>query len=145
MPPPRLVKVVLLLLDKVLPKLKVVRVRHSPGPEDDQRQSDPTVTHHESHIPPGITSTSTLQMPLSNLSLGSEVSTTESYYRQGSDMAQVYLPVVRAIAGAIPIAGAPIQAVIAGLLAILQTLDVRKNFVDRRFPSFNGIIDKRSE
>jgi hypothetical protein len=134
MPPRRLIEI-LLSLGKVLPKFKVVRVRHST--EGDRGQSNPTVSHNESHIPPGITSASTLLLPLSNLSLGPEVSTTESYYRQGSDIAQVYLPVVRAVAGAIPIAGAPIQAAIAGLLAILQTIDVRKRFIDRRFPSFN--------
>jgi hypothetical protein len=135
MPPLRLIKE-LLSLDKVLLKFKVVRVRHST--EDDQRQSNPTVTLHESHIPSGITSASTLLLPLSNLSLGPEVSTTESYYRRASDMAQVYLPVVREIAGAIPIAGAPLRVAIGGLLAIVQTIDVRESFVDWRFPSFNG-------
>jgi hypothetical protein len=143
MPPPRPVKVVLVFLDKVLPKFKVVRVR--PSMEDGQGHSNQTVTYHESFIPPGITSASNLLLPLSNLSLGPEVSTIESYYRQASDIAQVYLPVAQAIAGAVPIAGAPIQAAIGGLLAILRTIDVRKNFVNWRFPSFNGITDRRSE
>jgi hypothetical protein len=143
MSPPRPVKAVLVFLDKVLPKFKVVRVR--PSMEDGQGHSSQTVTHRESFIPPGITSASTFLLPLSNLSLGPEVSTIESYYRQASDMAQVCLPVVRAVAGTIPIAGAPIQAAIGGFLAILQTIDVRKSFVDWRFLSFNGIADKRSE
>ncbi|KAJ8581082.1 hypothetical protein M405DRAFT_847261 [Rhizopogon salebrosus TDB-379] len=97
MPPPHPVKVVLVFLDKVLPRFKVVRGR--PSMEDSQGHSSQTVTHHESFIPPGP-----------------EVSTTEPYYRQASDMAQVCLPVVQAaLAGPIPIAGAPIQAAIGGL------------------------------
>jgi hypothetical protein len=49
---PRLIKAALFSLDKVLPKFKIVRVRHST--EDDQRQSNQTVTDNESSIPPGI-------------------------------------------------------------------------------------------
>jgi hypothetical protein len=87
-----------------------------------------------------------LLLPLSNLSLlvDLEVSTTEPYFRQGSDIAQVYLPVVRAIAGAIPIAGAPVQAAIGGLLAILQIIDVGVSLTGGSFLSM-GTTDKRSE
>ncbi|KAG2029163.1 hypothetical protein BDR03DRAFT_1018802 [Suillus americanus] len=46
-----------------------------------------------------------------------------SLAREASDMAQLALPFVQAIAGAIPLVGAPMQAAISGLLTGLQTID----------------------
>ncbi|KAG2033108.1 hypothetical protein BDR03DRAFT_1014656 [Suillus americanus] len=46
-----------------------------------------------------------------------------SLAREASDMAQVALPFVQAIAGAIPLVDAPMQAAISGLLTGLQTID----------------------
>ncbi|KAG0695536.1 hypothetical protein DFH29DRAFT_1072453, partial [Suillus ampliporus] len=43
--------------------------------------------------------------------------------RNVSDVIQLSLPVAQAVAGAIPLAGPPIQAAIGGLLAILQAID----------------------
>jgi hypothetical protein len=47
-----------------------------------------------------------------------------SFAREASDMAQVALPLVQTIAGAIPLVGAPMQAAISGLLTGLQVIDV---------------------
>jgi hypothetical protein len=47
-----------------------------------------------------------------------------SLAREASDMAQVALPFVQAIAGTIPLVGAPMQAAISGLLTGLQAIDV---------------------
>ena len=52
----------------------------------------------------------------------------ESCWRQASDMAQTSLPLLQTAAGAIPLAGPPIQAAINGLLMILQNIDVRGLF-----------------
>ncbi|KAG2343467.1 hypothetical protein BDR05DRAFT_1000081 [Suillus weaverae] len=43
--------------------------------------------------------------------------------REASDIAQVALPLVQAFTGVIPLVGAPIHAVIGGLLGILQVID----------------------
>ncbi|KAG2108619.1 uncharacterized protein F5147DRAFT_836894 [Suillus discolor] len=48
-----------------------------------------------------------------------------SFARTASDMAQTFLPVVQAVAGAIPVAGPAMQAAISGLLSILQIVDRR--------------------
>ncbi|KAG1845174.1 hypothetical protein F4604DRAFT_1908095 [Suillus subluteus] len=45
--------------------------------------------------------------------------------REASDMAQIALPSVQAIVGAIPLVGAPMQAAIGGLLSGLQAIDRR--------------------
>ncbi|KAG2144113.1 uncharacterized protein EDB93DRAFT_544416 [Suillus bovinus] len=47
----------------------------------------------------------------------------DSSVRTASDIAQTFLPVVQSVAGAIPVAGPPIQAAISGLLSILQVID----------------------
>jgi hypothetical protein len=73
-------------------------------------------------VPPGITSVHALS---TSTEMGPKVSTTELHWRQASDIAQLSLPVLQATAGAVPIVGASIQAAISGLLAILQTIDVR--------------------
>jgi hypothetical protein len=49
----------------------------------------------------------------------------DSSARKASDMAQTFLPLVQGVAGAIPLAGPPMQAAISGLLSILQVIDVR--------------------
>ncbi|OAX35982.1 hypothetical protein K503DRAFT_335541 [Rhizopogon vinicolor AM-OR11-026] len=64
-----------------------------------------------------------------------EVSTApsdpESFPRRASDMIQLVLPVVQGAAGSIPLAGAPIQATIGGLMTILQAIDRnRQNTAD---------------
>jgi hypothetical protein len=73
---------------------------------------------------------------------GREVSTVssdlESFLRGGSDMAQLFLPVVQGAAGAVPLVGAPIQAAIGGLLAILQGIDVRSYFILMMSVDFKG-------
>ncbi|KAG1867240.1 hypothetical protein DFJ58DRAFT_911668 [Suillus subalutaceus] len=44
---------------------------------------------------------------------------------KASDVAQTFLPIVQAVTGPIPLVGAPINATISGLLAILQVIDRR--------------------
>ena len=44
-------------------------------------------------------------------------------------MAQLFLPPVATVAGAVPLAGAPLQAAINGLLGILQIIDVRASLI----------------
>jgi len=60
-------------------------------------------------------------------------------------MAQLGLPVVGAVAGAIPLAGPPIQAAIDGLLAILQSIDVRASFILTTLLILSVIIEKLEE
>lgn len=48
-----------------------------------------------------------------------------SFARKASDMAQTFLPFVKAISDAIPLVGAPIKATIGGLLEIFEVMDVR--------------------
>jgi hypothetical protein len=52
-----------------------------------------------------------------------------SLAREASDMAQVALPFVQAITGAIPLVGAPMQAAINGILTGLQVIDVSAHFM----------------
>ncbi|KIK37729.1 hypothetical protein CY34DRAFT_443787 [Suillus luteus UH-Slu-Lm8-n1] len=52
-----------------------------------------------------------------------------SLAREASDMAQVALPFVQAIASAIPLVGAPMQAAISGLLTGLQAMDTQSEQV----------------
>ncbi|KAG2153399.1 hypothetical protein DEU56DRAFT_907830 [Suillus clintonianus] len=52
-----------------------------------------------------------------------------SLAREASDMAQVALPFVQAIAGAIPLVGAPMQAAIGGLMTSLQAIDNKSDLV----------------
>ncbi|KAG1771952.1 hypothetical protein EV702DRAFT_628262 [Suillus placidus] len=55
----------------------------------------------------------------------------ESSARKASDMAQTFLPFVQAVAGPIPLFGAPIKATIGGLLEIFKAMDRRgQNKVD---------------
>ena len=59
-------------------------------------------------------------------------------------MAQTSLPLVQTAAGAIPLAGPPIQAAIGGLLMILQNIDVRAYLVVTTFKAYHN-IEKASE
>ena len=67
-------------------------------------------------------STSTPQPPTTQ-------SSSDSFGRHGFDAANLALPVVSTIAGAIPIVGSPIQAAINGLLQILNVVDVSGIFI----------------
>jgi len=44
-------------------------------------------------------------------------------------MARLILPPVAAVVGAVPLAGAPLQAAINSLLGILQIIDVRASLI----------------
>ncbi|KAG1728674.1 hypothetical protein EDB19DRAFT_1940711 [Suillus lakei] len=48
----------------------------------------------------------------------------ESSARKASDMAQTFLPFIQAVAGPIPLAGAPVKAAIGGLLENFQAMDL---------------------
>ena len=56
-------------------------------------------------------------------------SSSDSFGRRGLDAANLALPVVSTIAGAIPIVGSPIHAAINGLLQILNVVDVSGIFI----------------
>jgi len=70
---------------------------------------------------------------------------TESQWHTTSDMAQLVLPVFGTVAGAIPLAGPPIQAAIDVLLAILQSIDVRASFILATLFIPSVIIEKSEE
>ncbi|KIK38957.1 hypothetical protein CY34DRAFT_363626 [Suillus luteus UH-Slu-Lm8-n1] len=59
-------------------------------------------------------------------------------------MAQTFLPVVQAVAGAIPFAGPPMQSTTSGLLSILQAMDVRAYLIARMFLDLNAITSMGS-
>lgn len=56
-------------------------------------------------------------------------------------MAQTILPVVQAVAGAIPFAGPPMQATISGLLSILQAIDVTAYLVTKMFLDATAVTE----
>jgi hypothetical protein len=80
-----------------------------------------------------------LQVPINIFTATS--SRVDSSARTASDMAQTFLPVVQAVAGAIPFAGPPMQATISGLLSILQAMDVRAYLITRMFLDSNAITE----
>jgi hypothetical protein len=43
---------------------------------------------------------------------------------EAADVIELVSPMVQAVAGVIPVAGAPLQAVVGGLLSIIQMIDV---------------------
>ncbi|KAG1731345.1 uncharacterized protein EDB91DRAFT_1252217 [Suillus paluster] len=109
----------------------VVPVRLRRPTKNRGTQPNPTVNCHESDgsIPAGIPSTFPLPSP--TLPSDSSYSRGVSPAREASDMAQLFLPFVQAFAGTIPLAGAPMQAAIGGLLTSLQAIDRRdKNRAD---------------
>lgn len=69
----------------------------------------------------------------------------DSFARTTSDVAQTFLPVIQAIASAIPIAGPPMQAAIGGLLSILQIIDVRVYFIIRISLDSNVVTETQSK
>ncbi|OJA12452.1 hypothetical protein AZE42_08050 [Rhizopogon vesiculosus] len=97
----------------------------------------PGISNHNACPSPTPISTSPLlhDVLASREPTGREVSTVssdpESFRRRTSDMVQLFLPIVQVAAGAIPLAGPPMQAAIGGLLAILQVIDRnRQNAAD---------------
>ena len=71
-------------------------------------------------------------------------SSSDSFGRQGFDAANLALPVISTIAGAIPILGSPIQAAINGLLQILNVVDVSGISVPRFLETKSTQIFSRS-
>lgn len=108
------------------------------------QQNSTTIDHEgDSSIPVDISSPPHLPAPPSNLLQVQPISVTRepgleaytnvpsarysegvSLAREASDMAQVALPFVQAIAGAIPLVGGPMHAAIGGLLTGLQIIDI---------------------
>jgi len=140
---------------KDLARVIVLRKRRSP--KDGGTQNNSTIIYHEgddsisvdmpSAFPSSPSSSSRVQAVSGIGEPGLGVSTTVtstrsscvvSPAREASDMAQLSLPVLHAVAGAIPLAGALMQAAIGGLLAILQAIDVRTCLFARAFFDFKG-------
>ncbi|KAG1771966.1 hypothetical protein EV702DRAFT_1134801 [Suillus placidus] len=126
---------------------KVFAVRLTRPAKNGRTQPSSTTTHHEGDhsIPVDIPNEFPVPSPTlhSNSSLlvhpgslardpGLEVSINissvtsprgTSFAREASDMAQTFLPFVQAVAGPIPVAGAPIKAAIGGVLEIFKAMD----------------------
>ncbi|KAG1774656.1 hypothetical protein EV702DRAFT_1123693 [Suillus placidus] len=134
---------------------KVFAVRLTRPAKNRRTQPSSTTTHHEgdhsipvdipSEFPvpsPTLHSNSSLLVHPGSLArdpglkLSIDISSARSSWgdpsaRKASDMAQTFLPFVQAIAGPIPLAGAPIKATIGGLLEIFKVMDRRgQNKVD---------------
>jgi hypothetical protein len=124
---------------------KVVAFRLKHPTQKGQTQHNSTITNHEgiNSIPANVSNPVPALTPSSISSLVPSVSAIRqsgletsidpssarysgsvSLAREASDMAQVALPFVQAITGAIPLVGAPMQAAISGLLTGLQAIDV---------------------
>jgi hypothetical protein len=124
---------------------KVIAFRLKRPKQKGRTQHNSTTTNHEgiSSIPANISNPVPALVPSSNSSLVPNVSAIResgleptfinpsarysggvSLAREASDMAQVALPFVQAIASAIPLVGAPMQAAISGILTGLQAIDV---------------------
>ncbi|KAG2129353.1 hypothetical protein BD769DRAFT_1667303 [Suillus cothurnatus] len=102
-------------------------------------QHSSTIIHHEDEHSVLVDVPNGFPVPLSTLHSNSSLlmhhgspvissatsSRGDSSARKASDMAQTVLPFVQGVAGAIPVAGPPIQATISGLLTILQAIDRR--------------------
>ncbi|KAG1727846.1 hypothetical protein EDD22DRAFT_961185 [Suillus occidentalis] len=125
---------------------KVIAFRLKRPKQKGRTQHNSTTTNHEgiNSIPANISNHVPVLIPSSISSLVHHVfAITESgleasvdlssarsvggvsLAREASDMAQVALPFVQAIASAIPLVGAPMQAAISGLLTGLQAIDRR--------------------
>ncbi|KAG1718850.1 hypothetical protein EDB19DRAFT_2030819, partial [Suillus lakei] len=142
MPPPRVKD---FIKDFDLGEVFIIRSRHPMKNRRAQRSS--IATHHEGDrsIPADIPSTFPFPSPILHSNLPLQVypgsltrepdpevpanvfsaisSWGQSSARKASDMAQLALPLVQAVAGAIPLVGAPMQAAIGGLLTGLQAID----------------------
>jgi hypothetical protein len=138
MPPPQRVKDFV----KDLGRVFAVRLRHFKKKGPSQRSS--TTTDHNGDGSIHVQIPSAFSFPSQTLSSllhsasskepGLESSTDVpparhsggvSLAREASDMAQLALPLMQAVASAIPLVGAPMQAAIDGLLTGLQAIDVR--------------------
>jgi hypothetical protein len=143
---------------------KVLAVRLKRPTKNRRTQCSSTITHHYS-IPEDIRAPSEFPVLSPTLHLNSSplvhpgslardpglevsfnISSATSYLgdssaRKASDMAQTFLPLVQGVAGAIPLAGPPIQAAISGLLSILQVIDVRTYFITRMFLDPNAATE----
>ena len=124
-----------------LPRLILIRRRRPDTVEEDRSDSNGiAVVGGPGHPTPTLNSrplpTSTIDSASANRQSDLAVSTrtpqppttqssSNSFGRQGFDVANLVLPVASTIAGAIPIVGSPIQAAINGLLQILNVVDVR--------------------
>ncbi|KAG1733139.1 hypothetical protein EDB19DRAFT_1911720 [Suillus lakei] len=113
-----------------LSKVSAVRSKHRAKNARTQRNLTTTRHDDEHFIPadilmhPGSLARDTgLEVSINASSIGSFGRV--SLARDVSDMAQVALPLVQAVAAAIPFAGPPMQAAISGLLTTLQAIDRR--------------------
>ncbi|KAG2365399.1 hypothetical protein BDR07DRAFT_1374355 [Suillus spraguei] len=124
---------------------KVIALRFKRPKTQGRTQHDLTTADHEgnSSIPTDISNSvptpmhPSISLPVHPVSTGSSPSFEEfstgfpstahafgaSPAREASDFAQLALPLVQAFTGVIPLVGAPINAAIGGLLAILQAID----------------------
>jgi hypothetical protein len=124
---------------------KVIAFRLKRPKQKGRTLHNSTTTNHEgiSSIPASVSnpvpalvlsSISSLVPPISAISqsaLEASIDRSSARYsggvslaREASDMAQVALPLVQAIVGAIPLVGAPMQAAISGIMTSLQAIDV---------------------
>ncbi|KAG1770615.1 hypothetical protein EV702DRAFT_1249073 [Suillus placidus] len=117
---------------------KVFAVRLTRPAKNRRTHPSSTTTHHEGDhsIPVDIPMHPGSLARDPGLELSIDISSARSSWgdpsaRKASDMAQTFLPFVQAIAGPIPLAGAPIKATIGGLLEIFKVMDRRgQNKVD---------------
>ncbi|KAG2111980.1 uncharacterized protein F5147DRAFT_835575 [Suillus discolor] len=128
-------KVVLLRL-RPSKKLKKGRTQHSStswtttGHKGDSSPADFSASPFSLHAP---TSNPLLMQPISatrepvnleaSITVPSRSSGSVPLARKVYDMVPVALPLVRAIAGVIPLVGSPMEAAIGGLMSVLQTLN----------------------
>jgi hypothetical protein len=138
---------------------KVIAFRFKRPKQKGRTQHNSTTSNHEgiNSIPaeisnpvpaPVLSSISSLVPPISAIresDLEASINPYSARYsggaslaREASDMAQVALPFVKAIAGAIPLVGAPMQAAIGGLLIGLQAIDVSACLMTRIFLDSKG-------
>ncbi|KAG2127125.1 hypothetical protein DEU56DRAFT_821298 [Suillus clintonianus] len=139
MPPPR-VKNVVKDFVKDFGKVFAIRLRRSTKNGHTQcsstttdHEGDVSILGHTSSLSPTLSSNSSQVHAVSaNEEPGLEASTNASsprssrgvaLARKASDMAQLALPLVQAVASAIPLVGAPMQAAIGGLVTGLQAID----------------------
>ncbi|KAG1811864.1 uncharacterized protein BJ212DRAFT_497630 [Suillus subaureus] len=105
-----------------LDKVFAVRLSRRCPAKNGRTQHSSTTTHHDVHLD------SLSRDPGHEISINISAATSsrgDSSARKASDMAQTFLPLVQSVAGAIPLAGPPMQAAISGLLSILQVVDRR--------------------
>ncbi|KAG1732737.1 hypothetical protein EDB19DRAFT_2041403 [Suillus lakei] len=107
-----------------LPKGFTVRSKHPTKNGHTQRSSTATDNEGDVSIPADILTVhpgSLARDP--GLEVSTNLSSTRSFGCHVSDMAQTFLPFILAVAGPIPLAGAPVKAAIGGLLEIFQAMD----------------------